>query len=165
VTLILVAVVLVAVLTMASGAISSLDMISMTWKQMEGQMAERNRTGIDCVNVSATDTHLEIVVSNDGHVSLCGFDSWDVIVEYDDAGDEHHARWLSYVPSSPGDNEWAVESICFQGDAETIEPGVLNCGEEMQIVAVPFPALGAGTTYMITVSTPSGVTSQMVARR
>jgi len=166
VTLILVTVVLVGVLTLASGSISSLDMISNSWKQMEEQMSERSRTRIDCVNATASnstdETEVTMIVSNEGHVSLANFAHWDVIAQYYDGANDYHAKWLSYSSSAPNSNEWTVNEISFNGTPETIEPGILNSGEEMEIIARLDPAVAENTTALATVSTPNGVSSQII---
>ena len=163
VTLILTTLVLVGVLTLAAGSLSSLNAISGSWKQMEQQMLERNRTRIDCVNATANATQMEIIVANEGHVSLNDFSHWDVIVQYYDGSDDYYARWLPYTTNStPGSNQWTVDSIFFQGDSETIELGILNPGEEMEILARLCPAVGGNTTLQATVSTFNGICSQVI---
>ena len=126
-------------------------------------MIGRNRTRIDCVNATANATQMEILVANEGHVSLNDFSHWDVIVQYYDGNDDYHARWLPYTTdSTPDSNQWTVGNVFFQGDSETIEPGILNPGEEMEIIAELYPAAGENTTLQATVSTFNGICSQLI---
>ena len=163
VTLILTMLVLVGVLTLASGSLYSLNAISGSWKQMEQQMIERNRTQIGCVNATANATQMEIIVANEGNVSLNDFAHWDVIVQYYDGGDDYHAEWLPYTTNpTPSSNQWTVDSIFFQGGSEAIEPGILNPGEEMEIIAELYPAVGENTTVQATVATFNGICSQII---
>jgi hypothetical protein len=170
VTLILITVVLVGVLTLASGSISSLDMISNSWKQMEGQMSQRNSTQIDCVNATASnstsETEVIITVDNVGQVSLADFERWDVIVQWHGMDSKHYVEWLPYSSNSTlGNNEWTIQGIFFQGSSETIEPNILNPGEEMEIIAKVYPAVGLNTTCQATISTPNGISSQIMCQR
>lgn len=159
------ALILVGMLTLASGSISSVDMLSGSWKDMEQRMTDRSRTEIDCTDWSVTGggADLHLTVQNNGQVALGQFDRWDIILQYHgDSG--YYVKWLPYNASSPGDNEWTVEGIYFEGEAETIEPGRLNTGEEAELLARLDPTVGANTTNMAVVSTANGVTCEEVFR-
>jgi len=162
VTLILVPVILFGVLTLALGSFSSLDIISTSWKQMEEQMSERSRTKIGCTNTTANGAEVKIIVDNEGHVSIANFAHWDVIVQYYDVGSNYHAKWLSYTSSAPSSNEWTVSGISFESAPEVIEPGILNPGEEMEIVVSLDPAVAENTTALATVSSPNAISFEIM---
>jgi hypothetical protein len=67
--------------------------------------------------------------------------------------------WLPYTTEALGDNEWQVAWIQFNGKPEIFEPNILNPKEQMLIRAKLNPAVGAGTTNMAVVATPSGITA------
>lgn len=128
-------------------------------------MADRTRTSIDCTDCSVAGggSDLYLTVQNNGQVVLGEFDRWDIIVQYHgDSG--YYVKWLPYNSSGPADNEWTVEGIYFEGEAETIEPGRLNAGEEAELLAKLDPAVGVNTTNMAVVSTANGVTCEEVFR-
>ena len=162
VTLILVALVLVVALTLFLGSFSSLDMISTSWKNMEKEMSERSRTRIGCTNTTVNGAEVKLIVDNEGQVSIADFAHWDIIVKYYDSDNDYHAKWLSYTSSAPGSNEWTVNGISFGSAPEVIEPGILNPGEEAEIVVRLDPAVAVNTTVLATVSSPNAVSSQIM---
>jgi hypothetical protein len=102
---------------------------------------------------------LEIVLENTGQTKMADFEKWDVIVQYYDDSGIYHVEWLPYDEGGAGTNEWEVDWIRLDGQAEKFEPNVLNPGEQIMIKAWLDPSVGANTTNMVVVSTPSGVTS------
>jgi hypothetical protein len=102
---------------------------------------------------------LDIVLKNTGQTKMADFDKWDVIVQYYDDSGEYHVEWLPYAPGGAGTYEWEVGWIRLDGAAEMYEPNVLNPGEEIMIRTWLYPSVGVGTTNMVVISTPSGISS------
>lgn len=164
VTLILTAVVLSGVLSLSGAAVASVDTLAQSAKDSGKRVTERNRTAIDCTSANTTQDGNELLVSvqNKGQLPVGDFEHWDLIVEYTDNRSAGHARWLAYVPAAPGDNEWTVDSIEFDGQAEVIEPGILNAGEVANLRACLKPTIGHDTINLATVATQNGIVSQIV---
>jgi hypothetical protein len=101
---------------------------------------------------------VEIILKNTGQTKMADFDKWDVIVQYYDDSGNYDVVWLPYASGGAGNNEWEVGWIRLDGAAETFEPNVLNPGEEIMIKTWLDPSVGANTTNMVVISTPSGIT-------
>jgi hypothetical protein len=147
-------------MTMSQGFMTSVD-ASTTGLEEIGQRDETiMRTELTPVstNLSALNT-LEITLENTGQTKLADYDKWDIIVQYYDSTGVYYTKWLPHATGTLGDNEWEVESIRFNGDAEVFEPDVLNQEEAITIRAQLDPPVGAGTTNMVVVATPSGITA------
>ena len=160
VSIICVALIAFGGMTMSRGFMTSVD-TSTTGLDAAGQ---RNETIMrtEIVPLSATVASgniLEITVENSGQTRLADFDKWDVIIQYYDGAGTYHIAWLPYTEDTLGDNEWEVAWIRVEGAAEVFEPGVLNPKEQMLIRAQLEPAAGAGTTNMVVIATPSGITA------
>lgn len=158
------AIILGGTLALMLGAIPSVDMLSTSWKDMTERSGEIRRTEIAAYSydVSSDGEQVEIVVSNDGEVSLGDFNSWDVIVEYD-SDTSSYAKWLPYTTSAPPENnKWTIDGIYFDGSPESIEPNILNPGEEMTILVQLDPPVAKKTTNLATISTPNGVDTQII---
>ena len=102
---------------------------------------------------------LEVTLENSGQAKLSDFEKWDIIVQYYDGTGTYHVEWLPYTEATLGDNEWEIAWIRLDGAAEVYEPNVLNPGEQIMIRAQLNPSVGAGTTNMVVVATPSGITA------
>ena len=161
------AIILGGTLTLMLSAIPSVDTLAASWKEMSQHAGEMRRTEIvtDNCTVSADGAQVEITVSNDGGGSLSDFGSWDVIVSYD-SGSSTYMQWLPYTSSMPPENnKWTVSGIYFGGAAESIEPNILNPGEDMKVIMQLSPAVGENTVNSATISTPNGVASQSIFTR
>ena len=165
IAMISIAIILGGTLTLALSCFPSVDMLSSSWKQMTQQAGEMRRTEIHGVDPAVLDggSTIEMTIKNEGEVSLSDFSSWDVIVQYYSDNSSSYAKWLSYKSSTPlGDNQWTVEGIYFNDSAESIEPNILNPGEEMGIIMQVNPSVGDNTTNCATISTPSGTTARVI---
>ncbi len=160
VSIICVALIAFGGMTMSRGFMTSIDTST---AEMEA-VSQRNETIMrtEIIPQSATlpaANTLEITVENSGQTRLADFDKWDIIVQYYDGTGTYHITWLPYTEDTLEDNEWEVAWIRYSGAAEVFEPNVLNPKEQMLIRAQLNPAVGAGTTNMAVVATPSGVTA------
>jgi hypothetical protein len=156
ISIICIALVVFGGMTMSRGFITSVDASTMGLEEVGQRNEAILRTELSPVsaNMPAADT-LEVVMENTGQVRLADFDKWDFIVHYYDSDGVYHVEWLPYA----GDNEWNVSWIRLDGAPEVFEPNVLNPGEQVMLRAQLNPAAGAGTTNMVVVVTPNGITA------
>jgi len=160
VSLICIALVVFGGMTMSQGFLTSVDTSTAGLEEI-GQRGETiMRTELSSVSASqpAANT-LEVTLENSGQTKLADFDKWDVIVQYYDGTGTYYSKWLPYTEGTLGDNEWELVWIRLNGAAEIFEPNVLNPEEEIMIRAQLNPSAGAGTTNMVVVATPSGITA------
>ena len=162
VTLLLVTVVMVSALGLVSGSVSAFDTLLDSSKEMQDQTCERGRMAIRCSEVAVDGAIARVRVVNDGSVPLTGFQNWDVIMQYEDGTGVAHVLWLPYGGVAPHANEWTVEGIYYGENEEVVEPGVLNPCESVLLETSLEPAVGEGTTNLVTVSTDRGVSAQYV---
>jgi hypothetical protein len=159
ISIICIALVVFGGMTMSRGFITSVDSSTAGLEEV-GQRSEtilRTKLSPVSADMPAADT-MDVVMENTGQVRLADFDKWDFIVHYRDGDGTNHVEWLPYA-ASPGDNEWNVAWIRLDGAAEVFEPNVLNPGEQVLLRAQLDPPAGAGTTNMVVVATPNGVTA------
>ncbi|MFA4835256.1 MAG: hypothetical protein WC749_04205 [Dehalococcoidia bacterium] len=72
---------------------------------------------------------------------------------------------LTYMPGTLEDNQWNVEGIYLDAgasDPELFDPGIFDPDEEMVIQMKVDPAVQAGSTNLVTVSTPNGVSASAI---
>jgi hypothetical protein len=150
-------------MTMSQGFMASVDTSTMGLSEMGQKTDTIMRTELTPISAGLTSIPgtdpLDIVLENSGQTKIADFDKWDVIVQYTDTGGTYHVEWLSYVEGGAGTYEWEVYWIRLDDQPETFEPDVLNPGEQIMIRTFLSPIVGVGTTNMVVVSTPSGVTS------
>lgn len=160
VSLICIALVVFGGMTMSQGFLTSVD-ASTTGLEEIGQRDENiMRTELSSVGASqpASDT-LEVTLENRGQTKIADFDKWDVIVQYYDGTGTYYTKWLPYTTGTLSNNEWEVLWIRLDGEDELFEPNVLNPEESIMIRAQLDPSVGAGTTNMVVVATPGGITA------
>jgi hypothetical protein len=147
-------------MTMSRGLITSVDS-GATGLDAAGQRNETiMRTEITPLNANLPSANtLEITVENSGQSRLADFDKWDVIIQYYDPTGTYHIVWLPYTEDALGDNEWKMAWIHVNDVPEVFEPNILNPNEQMLIRAQLNPEVGAGTTNMAVIATPSGITA------
>ena len=160
VSIICIALVVFGGMTMSRGFMTSVDTSTTTLEEIGTRNETIMRTNLSAVSAAqpAADT-LEIVLENSGGTRLADYDKWDFIVQYFDNGGGYYSQWLPYTSGALGDNEWEVVWIRLNGAPEIFEAGVLNPGEQIMLRAQLNPEAGAGTTNMVTVSTPNGITA------
>lgn len=160
VSIICIALIVFGGMTMSRGFMTSVD-ASTTGLEEIGQRDETiMRTELTPVSAEQPSAAtLEVILQNSGQTKLADFEKWDIIVQYYDDTGTYHAAWLPYTEETLDDNKWEVAWIRLNGGAEIFEPNVLNPQEEIMVRAQLYPAVGAGTTNMVIVATPSGVTA------
>ncbi len=168
--LIIIALVLFGMLTLAHGYLSAQDQILESWQAMEARVGEQSRTSLLPVRAEALGVGdvVEITVRNDGHTKLADYQQWDVILQYD-AASSRVTEWCPYAGAAePAPNQWTVTGIYLDAQrdiAEVYEPGILNPGEEMVIRARISPPVMEGTTNVASIATPNGITASTVFTR
>jgi hypothetical protein len=170
ISLLVLAVLVSGVLILVGGSFNSVDVLSQSWKEMEGTSNEIMRTSINDIGYEVWDSgkRLNVTLENDGGVALRDFDQWGVTVEYYKNANDYRIEWFSYDESYlPGGSQWAVKGIYLvaESDPEVFEPGIFNPGEEM-VVSMRFaPFVGTGTTNRVTIATANGVTTSAQFQR
>jgi hypothetical protein len=163
ISIICIALVVFGGMTMSQGFMTSVDASTAGLSEI-GQITEIiTRTELTPVSTNITlvagADPLEIVLENTGQTKMADFEKWDVIVQYYDDSADYQIVWLPYDESGAGTYEWEIGWIRLNGQAETFEPNVLNPGEQIMIRTWLDPSVGAGTTNMVVISTPDGITS------
>jgi hypothetical protein len=166
VSIISVALVIIASVTMMVTSFSSINSVMESWQLMEKEADIIRRTDI---SARPPDSYnggiIEVMVSNEGETMLSSFDKWDVIARYQTGG-------ISYVEYTenpvPGGNQWSLEGIYLTDNTsvpEIFDYNVLNPGESARLYINLSPGLDPGDTGLITASTSNGVTSQCMVSR
>ena len=141
VSLVSLALIIVSSVTMAINTMQSTNKVADSWKQMDAQSSDINRTDIIALPPRHyTGGVIDLTVKNDGQTNLNDFSKWDVIVQYQDGG----VAYLTYTRNlSSGDNEWTVKGIYSSGETpEIFDPDVLDPGEQMVVCYSSQPGNG-----------------------
>ncbi len=157
--LVIIFIILFAVLTLSQAFIESQDRLNTAWQEMESRQDTVLHTALQAVDSHTTEAGaiVEFTLRNTGSIKLADFDRWDVIIQYQ-AG-EKQILWLPYRLAPLADNHWMVAGLYHQSAQtvpESIEPGVLNPGEEIVLQARLNPPIAAGSPAQILISTGSG---------
>ena len=160
VSLICIALIVFGGMTMSQGFMTSVDASTAGLEEIGQNNVIIMRTELTPISTSmpALDT-LEITLENTGQTKLADFEKWDIIVQYYDSTGVYYTKWLPYTTGALGDNEWEVAWIRLDGVDETFEPNVFNPGESIMIKAQLDPSVGSGTTNMVVLATPGGITA------
>ena len=172
VALIIIAIMISGALTLVVSAISPMDDIATSWKQMSTRTNEMQRTDIAIIDAVVPEEQsgalVELTIRNEGKVSLCDYGSWDMIVQYYSDNTTRSIAWLPYTTSLE-DNKWTVPSypngIYYNGSPETYEPNILNPGEDMKVQIQLDPPIGLNTTNWATISASNGVSTRTIFQR
>jgi len=95
-------------------------------------------------------------IENTNLEKLWDFDNFDIIITYDNNGTTY-TETLTFDSTCPIlAGTWCID---FWISSDTIDPGILNTGEVINIRARINNNLESGSDLIITVSTPNGVVS------
>jgi hypothetical protein len=158
VSIICIAMIVVGGMTLSHGILTSTDTTALSVDEICVREGEIARTSLDTLRgtyLSWADL-LRITVENSGQTKLASFGKWDLIIHYSD-GDTYHTEWLPYTTEGLNNNEWQKARIGLNGPIEFFEPGILNPGEEMVMLARLSPLPGANSTGEITVVSPNAI--------
>jgi hypothetical protein len=158
VSIICIAMIVVGGLTLSQGILTSTDTTALSVDEITVREGEITRTGLSAVRASYLSWAdlLRVTVANDGQTRLASFDKWDLIVQYYD-GTDYHTQWLPYNSEELNNNEWQMARIGLNGPVEFFEPGILNPGEELVMLARLSPLPGDNTTGQVTFASPNGI--------
>ncbi|MBI2910847.1 MAG: hypothetical protein HYY05_01800 [Chloroflexi bacterium] len=169
VSLISIAVMVTAMLTLIHGGFFSAEILSRSWKTMETRTSEIARTKMEIIATSADSTYVYVTLKNSGQVPWASFTDWDVVVQWYTAPGAYKIQWMGYTAGGePGSNRWAVSGIyrnAASSLAEVFQPGILDPAEEMKIKVKPSPPLGPSTNNWIVIATPNGVSTSALFTR
>jgi archaellum component FlaF (FlaF/FlaG flagellin family) len=162
--LIVTTILLLVVLTMGQTYLATQSAILESWREMEERLGERARTDLSVVSTetSVGGSSVDVTLQNDGDTKLADFERWDVIVQYHEVGGGYLQRWLPYDELG-SDNSWLVNFSA--GSMGSVEPRILNPGEQMVIQITLDPAVAMTTTNWVTVATPNGISASAVFTR
>lgn len=155
ITIVCIALILLATVSYATSSLDSADLISSSFKAMVERAGEISRTHITATAATTADgSEVEVTLSNNGTTALRNFSRWDVIVRYQDGT----TVWVPYSASAtPG---WSDNGTFLNGSADIFEPGIFNPEETLKINLRLSPAVAENTTNLAVVSTDSGVKTQ-----
>jgi hypothetical protein len=159
VTIICIAMLVVGGMTLSQGILTSTDSAAASVESISVREGDMMRTDLDTLRAASLSwgDDIRITVKNSGQIKLASFDRWDVIVNYASDDGTQYCTWLPYTTATPVANEWEKARIGLNGPAEYFEPGILNPGEEMVILAHVNPMPGDATTGEVSLSTPNGI--------
>ncbi len=168
ISLVSIAIILGGTVTLTLSALSPIDTLTNSWKEITRNSAEMMRTDIAGAGSEVLEPYsgnrVEINIRNEGKVALCDYDSWDVIVTYHTDNATSEIAWLPYSATLEN-NRWTVDGIYYEGEEELFQPGTLNPGETMKLLLQLDPPVDQDSTNAATVSTPNGVSTQVIFQR
>jgi hypothetical protein len=146
-------------MTLSQGILTTVDTAAVSVESISVREGEIMRTGLDVTRAEQLtwSEYFRAAVKNTGQTKLASYDKWDVILSYVEGGGSMYSRWLPYTASPPGNNEWQKVRLGYNGPLEFFEPGILNSGEEMVILAKLNPSISSNATGEINFTTPNGV--------
>jgi len=164
VSLVSTAIVVIATVTMVMTSLHSASSIADSWKNMEQRAGEIRRTEISAdLPAAYTGGNLELMVVNEGQIDLSQFPQWDVIAQRQSGG-TYHIEYTSNA--SPGSNQWTMAGIYLLNNSpEIFDAGILNPSEKMKLVINLNPEISENQTVRLRVTTPNGVTAQLLVTR
>ena len=161
------AITLLVLFTVGTDVVTSFAQLSGSWTGFQDRAERKVDTRISGPpgQWAGQDPTVKLVVANTGKVPLRQFDDWDVVFETQQSPGLG-ISYLTYTSGTPsGANEWTVDGIYRDASdlsPETLDPGVLNAGEEMVVLAKPDPPVVLDTFDRATFSTPNGVTAEVI---
>jgi hypothetical protein len=158
VSIICIAMIVVGGMTLSHGILTSTDTAALSVDKISVREGEIARTRLDTLRAEYLTwaDRLRITVQNTGQTKLASFGKWDLIINYNDGGSWRNV-WLPYTEGELGDDEWQKAKIGLNGSSESFEPGILNPGENLVMLAKLNPLPGDNTTGEMTVVSPNGV--------
>jgi archaeal flagellar protein FlaF len=163
--LIVIGVMVLSIVSLSDRSLTAQAVISDSTRLMQERAGERMRTSLTPLSVATTAQGdvVQLTFRNSGSTKLADFDKWDVILQYSD-GLNPQVKWYPYGSDV---NQWTqqIYQVASTLSAEGVEPGILNPGEEVVISVSVSPAIGTGTTNMVTINTPNGVRASTVFTR
>jgi hypothetical protein len=153
---------LIAAILIIAGAIiagvtnSSVRTVNDSWREMEVISEERLGTDLTVVSTQVSGDNLEVTMTvlNEGRTPLDDLDHMDLIITYDGSDSQRYNTWLAYTEETvQPSNTWKLVSI----SNDSHNPGIVDSGEEVTLLARVSPAVAAGPGRWIVFATETGV--------
>jgi len=166
VSLVISGLIVVAMLLNAFGLLGGIQL--QTWtEQVEAMRASlalqgvRARTLISAVSATASSsgsaTQVQVTVANDGAEPVHPPSEMDVIVLYTAVNRSTVLTRLAYTSGPVGNNQWTLSGL----SPDRGNPGIWDPGEQATLYLKLVPPARQGTTGLVVISTPNGVTDQV----
>lgn len=167
---IIIFILLFGALTLSSAFMSAQEIVYDAWEDANERYEDQSNTSIALqdIKILSSGSVIEVTLRNIGTVKLADFEDWDVFADYYDgsATPQYYSVRLPY--SGETSSKWLNDGIFIDAEdeiAEGFEPNILNPAEEMVLQVLVSPAVGAGQTAQVTVSTPNGVRTSLAGVR
>jgi flagellar protein FlaF len=150
------AIFLVATVLVGRGGFIGMDGVGQSLKASEMRFEDRTGTELAVTDdaIDPTGANVTLTVRNDGQTPIGDFSRMDVLVQYFGETGTRYDKWTAYTSAGLESDTWTTGA--FTDDV--FEPGILNPGEQMEIIVRVNPVVGAGTTNKAIISTEHGVT-------
>jgi hypothetical protein len=103
-------------------------------------------------------TEISLEVNNTGSQTGVSFAQMDLIIEYTDTSDNPVLTYLSYNSAGAGDNQWT--SSITGSTPDSFNPNLWDPDETFALDLRVVPEVKPGTTALVVVGTPQGVSDQ-----
>ena len=138
-----------------------------SWALLETRSTQRADTIITGPGSLSVQTvpKIRITLTNEGDIAVGRFGDWDVIFEIQQSPGLAITRLAHTTSSFPASNEWTVQGIYLDATAltgEIVDPGILNPGEEMIVLANPNPPFGGDRYGRVIFVTSNGATAKVM---
>src|SRR3989304_3503833 len=97
VCLICIIVIIIGVMTMMQSSITSVDMLSASWKDMGSRTGDNSRADISDMaenTIADAGASLTITIKNTGEVSVLDYAEWDMVIRYYSSGSNYQVKYL-----------------------------------------------------------------------
>jgi hypothetical protein len=156
--LIIAAILMLATVFLARSGFLGMDAVGQDLRESENRYADRSRTGlaVTSTSIDGPGANVTFVVRNDGQTPIADFERMDVVLQYFGETGTRFDKWIAYTPGALASDTWTTGA--FTDDL--FEPGILNPGESVEILARVNPVVGAGSTNWAVIGSDRGVTVQ-----
>jgi flagellar protein FlaF len=152
------AIFMLATVLIGRGGFIGMDNVGQSLRVFEVRNLERRGTELTVTGtaIDITGANATITIGNDGQTPIQDFSRMDLVVQYFDELGGRHDKWIPYTSAALSSDTWTTGA--FTDDV--FEPGILNPGEQVEIIARLNPVVGIGTTNKAVISSEQGVTTQ-----
>lgn len=152
------AIFLVATVLVGRGGFIGMDNVGQSLKASEMRFTERSGTELSVTGTSidGAGANITLTIRNDGQTPIGDYSRMDVLVQYFGETGTRYDKWVAYTSGALASDTWTTGA--FTDDV--FEPGILNPGEQVEIIVRVNPVVGAGTTNKAVVSSEFGITIQ-----
>ncbi len=151
------AILLTAIAIVRRGSLQTYDNVGMSFRAMEARLTEKSTTDLSVTNTSVdiTGQYVTITLLNDGSTRIGTIADLDIIVSFftDPTGEAN--LWLPYDATGLTDNTWSLSNILNDDQ----EPGILNPGENAELLLNLVPGVAVGPSNSLIISTEFGATT------